>query len=339
MIGIGLIGYGYWGPNLLRNFAEMPDARVVACCDLRAERRALIERRYPDIRTTVSADEVIDDPAVDAVLIATPISTHYELAHKVLLSGKHVFIEKPITTNTAHADALIELAESRHLTLMVDHTFIYTGAVRKMKEMITRGEVGDIYYFDSVRVNLGLFQHDVNVIWDLAPHDLSIMDFLLDQKPDAVSAVGACHIGQQMENIAYLNLHFSDNLIGHVHVNWLAPVKLRKTLISGSRKMIVYDDMETSEKIKVYDAGVSIRQDTESIYQTLVQYRTGDMYAPKLDQREALSVECAHFIDCVTTGSTPDSDGRGGRRVVAILEAAHQSLKTNGEWVSIRMSL
>ena len=336
MVGIGLIGYGYWGPNLLRNFTELPEARVVVCSDLRSERRALVERKYPDIRTTDRADEVIDDPAVDAVLIATPVSTHYELARKALLSGKHVFIEKPITTDTTQADVLIELAESRHLTLMVDHTFIYTGAVRKIKEMITRGEVGDIYYFDSVRVNLGLFQHDVNVLWDLAPHDLSIMDFLLDQKPEAVSAVGASHLGQQMENIAYLTLRFSDNLIGHIHVNWLAPVKLRKTLISGSRKMIVYDDMETSEKIKVYDAGVSIRQDTESIYQTLVQYRTGDMYAPKLDQREALTVECSHFINCISTGSPPDSDGYAGRRVVAILEAADQSLKHAGAWVRLK---
>jgi predicted dehydrogenase len=335
MIGIGLIGYGYWGPNLARNFSELPTARLVVCSDLRAERLGLLARKYPEVGRTASADEVIAHPQVDAVTIATPISTHYDLAKKALLAGKHVLIEKPMTMNTAQADELIELAARRRLVLMVDHTFVYTGAVRKIKEIIAQGEVGDIYYFDSVRVNLGLFQHDVNVIWDLAPHDLAIMDFLLDQKPEAVSATGARHIGHQQENIAYITLHFANNMIGHIHVNWLAPVKLRTTLISGTRKMIVYDDMETSEKIKVYDAGVSLRQDAESIYHTLVQYRTGDMYAPKLDQREALSVECEHFIDCIRTGGAPVSDGQAGRRVVAMLEAAQQSLTRRGAWIPL----
>lgn len=336
MIGIGLIGYGYWGPNLARNFSELSDARLVACCDLRPDRLEALGQKYPSVRLTTSPQDIITSPDVDAIVIATPVSTHYELAHQALSAGKHILIEKPMTTSTHEADDLIALAKARGRVLMVDHTFVYTGAVRKIREIIDQGEMGDIYYFDSVRVNLGLFQHDINVIWDLAPHDLSIMDYLIGSQPQAVSAFGASHLGQAAENIAYLNLRFDDNLIGHIHINWLAPVKLRKTLISGKRKMIVYDDMETSEKVKVYDSGVSITKSPESIYHTLVQYRTGDMYAPKLDQREALSVECEHFIDVIQNGAVPIVDGAAGRRIVALLEAAQASLEQQGAWISVK---
>lgn len=336
MTNVGLIGYGYWGPNLLRNFFELSSARPVACCDLRQDRLDFLALKYPDVLRTSDAQDIITNPDVDAVVIATPISTHYKLAHQALEAGKHVLIEKPMTTSSSDADALIPIANERDLVLMVDHTFIYTGAVRKIKEIIDQGEMGDIYYFDSVRVNLGLFQHDINVIWDLAPHDLSIMDHLIGKQPKAVSAFGASHLGQAIENIAYLNFMFNDNTIGHIHINWLAPVKLRRTLISGTHKMIVYDDMETSEKVKVYDSGVSISKSPGNIYHNLVQYRIGDMNAPKLDQQEALSVECEHFIDAIQNGTPPITDGNAGRRIVAMLESAQESLEQQGAWIPVK---
>lgn len=335
MIGIGVIGYGYWGPNLVRNFAEAEGARVIGVSDLRQERLRVAQTRYPGIKVTSDHEELLGDPQVDAVAIATPVSTHYDLALRALQAGKHVLLEKPLTSTSDQAKRLIDEAERRKVVLMVDHTFVYTGAVRKIKNLVRDGELGDIYYYDSVRVNLGLFQHDVNVIWDLAVHDLAIMDDVLPAHPVAVSATGISHVPGSPENIAYMTLFFSGNLIAHIHVNWLAPVKLRCTLIGGSQKMIVYDDLEPSEKVKVYDKGILVDKNGESVYQMLIGYRTGDMWAPRLDHTEALRTEVAHFLHCVKTGTRPLTDGIAGLRVVKILEAATASLRAQGQLVPL----
>lgn len=335
MIGIGVIGYGYWGPNLVRNFAEAPGATLAGISDMRSERLAQARRRYPSARLTEQASELLADPAVDAVAIATPVSTHFDLAMQALQSDKHVFVEKPLASNSEQAMRLIDEAQRRNRVLMVDHTFVYTGAVRKIREMISQGALGEIYYYDSVRVNLGLFQHDVNVIWDLAVHDLSIMDFVLDSKPVAVSATGISHIPGQPENVAYITLFFADNRIAHLHVNWLAPVKVRRTLIGGSEKMIVYDDLEPSEKVKVYDKGVTFSASPEAVYQLLVSYRSGDMWAPNLDQTEGLQTEARHFIDCIEHNKQPATDGHAGLRVLRILEAAEKSMGGRGQLVEL----
>jgi predicted dehydrogenase len=335
MIGIGVIGYGYWGPNLVRNFAECKDASVRMVCDLRPERLAQVERRYPGVRTTTRPADVFADPAVDAVVIATPVDRHFELAMGALQAGKHVLVEKPMASTSDQASRMIDEAARRRLVLMVDHTFVYTGAVRKMRELTSEGELGDIYYYDSVRINLGLFQHDVNVLWDLAVHDLSIMDFVLQQQPVAVSATGLAHLKGRPENIAYLTMFFDGTLIAHVHANWLAPVKIRRTLLGGSRRMVVFDDLEASEKIKVYDRGISLNPSPENVYQMLVGYRTGDMWAPQLTVTEALGIEAAHFIDCISTAAVPMTDGHAGLRVVRLLEAATESMANQGRLVSL----
>jgi predicted dehydrogenase len=339
MIGIAVVGYGYWGPNLVRNFWEVPGARLVSVCDMRTERLAGVQSRYPVVEITSRFDEVLADPRVDAVAIATPVSSHYELALRALQAGKHVFIEKPMTTTSEQALRLIDEAERRQLVIGVDHTFVYTGAVRKMRELVEAEGIGDIYYYDSVRVNLGLFQHDVNVLWDLAVHDLSIMDYVLPVQPVAVSATGVGHVAGEPENIAYLNLFFDNNLIAHIHANWLAPVKVRRTLIGGSKKMIVYDDLEPSEKIKVYDKGITLNGNGgngEKRYQMLVGYRTGDMWAPHLDMTEALSLELRQFVACIESRTAPISDGQAGLRVVRILEAATKSLANRGSIVELQ---
>lgn len=335
MIGVGVIGYGYWGPNLVRNFAEVDGAHVVAVCDRRPERLALAKSRYPYIETTDVAMEVVADPRIDAIVIATPVSTHFELARQALRAGKHVLVEKPLAATSDEAERLIEEANRRRLILMVDHTFVYTGAVRKIRELITDGLLGQLYYYDSVRVNLGLFQHDVNVIWDLAVHDLSIMDYVLPQRPVAISATGMSHIPGQPENIAYITLFFADSLIGHIHVNWLAPAKVRRTLIGGSQKMIVYDDLEPSEKVKVYDRGITLTDNPESIYRMLIGYRTGDMWAPQVDMTEALRTEVLHFIRCIEEGERLITDGEAGLRVVRTLEAATRSISDRGQPVEL----
>jgi predicted dehydrogenase len=335
MIGIGVIGYGYWGPNLVRNFAEAPGARLVGICDARADRLDQARRRYPSALLTERASELLADPRVDAVAIATPVSSHFDLAMQALQFNKHVLVEKPLAAASEQALRLIDEAVKRNRVLMVDHTFVYTGAVRRIQEMIASGELGDIYYYDSVRVNLGLFQHDVNVIWDLAVHDLSIMDFVLASKPVAVSATGISHIAGQPENVAYLTLFFTDNKIAHLHVNWLAPVKVRRTLIGGSEKMIVYDDLEPSDKVKVYDKGVSLSSSPEAVYQLLVSYRTGDMWAPKLDQAEGLQTETRHFVDCIEHTQQPATDAQAGLRVLRILEAAEKSMSGRGQLVEL----
>lgn len=339
MIGIAVVGYGYWGPNLVRNFWEAPGAKLISVCDLRTERLGGVQTRYPAVEITSDFDAVLRDTRVDAVAIATPVSSHYDLALRALEAGKHVFLEKPMTATTEQALRLVDLAERRGLVLAVDHTFVYTGAVRKMRELVDSGAVGDIYYYDSVRVNLGLFQHDVNVLWDLAVHDLSIMDFVLPGQPVAVSATGVRHVAGEPENIAYLNVFFENNVIAHIHANWLAPVKVRRTLVGGSKKMIVYDDLEPSEKIKVYDKGITLngnpQKNGEKVYQMLVGYRTGDMSAPQLDMTEALSLELRQFVNCVESRKTPVSDGHAGLRVVRILEAATRSLAERGRVVEL----
>jgi predicted dehydrogenase len=338
MIGIGVIGFGYWGPNLVRNFHEMPDSRVLAVSDLRMDRLALAASRYPGIGIMQNPSELIRSPAVDAVVIATPVSTHFELAMEALKAGKHVLVEKPLAMTGEQSWQLIEEAEKRRLVLLVDHTFVYTGSVRKMRELIESGDVGDLYYYDSVRVNLGLFQHDVNVLWDLAVHDLSIMDHLLPMKPRAVSATGMRHVAQEPENIAYLTLFYDSSLIAHIHVNWLAPVKVRRTLIGGSRKMIIYDDVEPSEKVKVYDKGVTTERQqahSEAVYKMLVGYRAGDMWAPQLDAAEALKTEARHFLDCIAGRAVPMTNGEAGARIVQILEAATLSMAERGRLIEL----
>jgi len=336
MINIGVIGYGYWGPNLVRNFSETPDANVVAVADLDPAKRALVQRRYPGIRTTADFRELLLDASIDAVAVATPVSTHFELGMQVLRAGKHLWLEKPMSETSFQARKLIDEAERRRRVLLVDHTFIYTGAIRKMAEIINSGELGRVYYYDSVRVNLGLFQRDVSVISDLAVHDFSILDFLLGQHPVAVSASGTNHFPGTPENLAYIALFYDSGTIAHANVNWLAPVKVRQILVGGSKKMITYDDLEPSEKIKVYDKGINFTDDPEQIYQMRVGYRTGDMWAPKLDMTEALRVEGAHFVDCIEHGTAPQTDGHLGLRVVELIEAATSSMRGKGETVYVQ---
>lgn len=334
MIGVGVIGYGYWGPNWVRNLAETPGVRLAAVSDLREERLDLARQRFPTIAAYRDVGAMLASPEVDAVVVATPVTSHFELALRALRAGKHVLVEKPLTASATQAEQLIAEAERRGLTLMVDHTFVYSGAVRKIKQLVAGGELGTIYYYDSVRVNLGLFQHDVNVLWDLAVHDLSIMDHLLSQAPTAVAATGVNHINGQ-EDIAYLTCFFPDKLIAHLHVNWLAPVKVRRTLIGGDRRMVVYDDLEPSEKVKVYDRGVDTADTPEGVYRALVGYRSGDMWAPQIDIGEALGREARHFAECVASGARPLTDGAAGLRVVRILEAATRSLALRGQPVEL----
>jgi predicted dehydrogenase len=335
MLGIGVVGYGYWGPNLVRNFADASGASLVGISDLSAERLAEARRRYPSARVTQSYAELLADPTINALAIATPVSSHFDLAMQALDRGKHVLVEKPLAASSEQARRLIDEASRRNLVLMVDHTFVYTGAVRKIAELVRSGVLGDVYYYDSVRVNLGLFQHDVNVIWDLAVHDMAILDFVLPSKPVAASATGISHIPGQPENVAYITLFFADAKIAHLHVNWLAPVKVRRTLIGGSEKMIVYDDIEPSEKVKVYDKGVTVSTGSEEVYKLLVSYRSGDMWAPKLDQTEALQIETRHFIDCINNHKQSETDGHAGLRVVRLLEAAEKSMRNRGQLVDL----
>jgi predicted dehydrogenase len=334
MIKIAVVGYGYWGPNLVRNFQETEGAKVTFCCDTDTQRLKLVKSKYPQIETTSNYDEIIDDPEVAAIVIATPVATHYGFARKALKYGRHVLLEKPFTTSVAEAERLIELAARKNLRLMVDHTFIYTGAVRKMKEIIDSGDLGQLYYFDSVRINLGLIQKDVNVIWDLAPHDIAIMESLVNEAPVGVCATGASHMGNGIENIAYLTVYFDNGLMAHFHNNWLAPVKIRTILLGGSKKMILYDDMETSEKIKVYDRGVEINSQ-EGDHQVRIGYRLGDMWAPKLDPTEALSLMAQEFVDSIQNGRAPLTDGISGLNVVKILQASEKSIKHRGREVKL----
>jgi len=337
MIRVGVIGHGYWGPNLVRNFMAAPGSAVSAVCDQREERLTQLRKLYPTLSTYISPVELIRDPNVDAVVVATPVSSHFDLTMSALRAGKHVLVEKPIASNSAQTRELIDEAAKRNLVLMVDHTFVYTDAVRKIRELISSGQLGEIYYYDAVRVNLGLFQHDVNVIWDLAIHDLSIMDYVLPNKPVAISATGMSHVPGQPENVAYITLFFANNQIAHVHVNWLTPVKVRHTLIGGSEKMILYDDLDPSDKLKVYDKGITVTPGPEAVYKMLVSYRSGDMWAPRLDNTEALQTEALHFIDCVEKGRLPETDGLAGLRMVHMIEAAEKSLRERGKLVELHL--
>jgi predicted dehydrogenase len=330
---IGVIGYGYWGPRVARNFHDLDGCELAFVCDNRPGMLQRARQTYPEAHVTLDVIEAVSSPDVDAVAVVTPVWTHFELAKAALENGKHVFVEKPFTSTVAEAEQLIDLADRKHLQIMVDHTFLFTGAVRKIRQLIDDGTLGHLYYYDSTRVNLGLFQHDVNVIWDLAPHDLSIMNYLMDEKPEAVAATGQIHLNG-FEDLAYITVYFSGRMIAHINVNWLSPVKIRTTLIGGEKKMLVWNDLEADEKIKVYDKGVNVAGG-QSIYDLLVSYRSGDMWSPKVDQTEALTAEARYFRDCVTKREKPFNDGAAGLRVVQLLEAANKSLKERGRPVEL----
>jgi predicted dehydrogenase len=332
MVQMGVIGYGYWGPNIVRNFNSLDGTRIVAVCDINEGALKKAKKAHPHLRVTTQSDELISAPDVDVVAIVTPVFSHFELAQKALKMGKHILVEKPFTYTAAQAEDLIDLAERKRLKIMVDHTFLFTGAVRKIKHLIEDGTLGNLCYFDSMRVNLGLFQHDVNVVWDLAPHDLAIMDYLIKERPTAVVATGEAHFNQGLEDISYITIYFPNNIIAHINVNWLSPVKVRTTLIGGLKKMLVWNDLDPDEKIKVYDKGVDIKT-KNGVYNLLVSYRSGDMWAPKVEQGEALKLLAESFVDCISNGKTPINDGLAGLRVVRMLEAADRSLKKRGEIV------
>lgn len=336
MINVAVIGYGYWGPNLLRNFADCPRASVVAVSDFREHRLEAAARRYPAVLTDADPKKVINHPGVDAVAIATPVESHYELALEAMRAGKHVLVEKPMTQSAEQARTLVAEAEKCGTVLMVDHTFVYTGAVRKIRELVDAGELGDIYYYDSSRINLGLFQHDVDVVWDLAVHDFAILDYVFDERPVAVAAHGISHVQGRPENLAYVTVFFASGAVAHFNVNWLAPVKLRRTLIGGSNKMVVYDDLEPDEKIKIYDKGITTSEDAGEIYRMRIGYRVGDVWSPQLDRTEALRREVDHFIDCIENGTPVETGGDMGLRVVEMLEAATTSMRERGRPVELR---
>jgi predicted dehydrogenase len=329
MVRVGLIGCGYWGPNLIRNFTKARKCTLVAVADQRPERLEAVRHLNPAMEATTSAQQLIESDSIDAIVIATPISTHFPLAKAALENNKHVYIEKPITRTSAEARELISLAEQCGKILMVDHTFIYSGAVRKLREIIDSGDLGDIYYFDSMRLNLGLFQPDVNALWDLAPHDFSVLTYLLDKRPKQVKACGSSPVrwnGWKQESIVYVNIELEGNSMANFHLNWLSPVKIRRTLIGGSRKMIVYDHLDTENQVKIFDKGIDLLEGDQQRYNVLVQYRTGDLIVPRVDQTEPLEIACQHFIDCIQTGRTPLTDGYAGLRVVELLEAAEEAM-------------
>ncbi len=330
-MNFGVIGYGYWGPNIVRNLTSIDDSKVILIAEISADARKRAQKAYPEIAVTADAMEVISHVDIDAVAVVSPVWTHFELAKSALMNGKHVFVEKPFTSTTAQAEALINLAQQKNLRLMVDHTFLFTGAVTKIRQMVDEDYLGKLYYYDSTRVNLGLFQHDINVLWDLAPHDLSIMDYVIKASPEAVVATGQSHLSSH-EDVAFMTLYFPENAIAHINVNWLSPVKVRTTLIGGEKRMLVWNDLEADEKLKVYDKGVQIKN-KEGVYDLLVHYRSGDMWSPHLEQVEALRQELIYFVDCVSSGKEAFNDGCAGLRVVRMLEAASESLGKRGSLV------
>jgi len=330
-MNFGVIGYGYWGPNIVRNLVSLDGSQVLAIAELNPAAQKRAQKSYPAINITARASDVIGSSKIDAVAIVTPVWTHYELAKAALNNGKHVFVEKPFTSNCAQGEELINLASQKNLKIMVDHTFLFTSAVTKISELLNDGLIGKLYYYDSTRVNLGLFQHDINVLWDLAPHDLSIMDYLIKTKPEAIVATGQNHLNGH-EDVAFMTLYFPEKVIAHINVNWLSPVKVRTTLIGGEKKMLVWNDLEADEKVKVYDKGVNITN-REGVYDLLVDYRSGDMWIPHLDQVEALRQELSCFVNCVSTGEEPFNDGRAGLRVVKMLEAASESMSKRGAMI------
>src|ERR1700691_6200122 len=332
VIRFGVVGYGYWGPNIVRNLRTLEGCEVVGICDQTAAARKRIQTAHPGIPVHADFNELVKSPDVDAIAVITPVWTHYELAKLALKNGKHVFVEKPFTSTVAQAEELINIAEQKHLQIMVDHTFLFTGAVRRIKKLLSEGALGNLYYYDSTRVNLGLFQHDCNVIWDLAPHDLSIMNHLLHEDAEAISATGQAHLNGH-EDIAFITAYFPDKMIAHINVNWISPVKIRTTLIGGEKKMLVWNDLEADEKLKIYDKGVQMSGD--GVYQLLVSYRSGDMWAPRVEQVEALKLEAAYFVDCIVNDKKPFNDGAAGLHVVRVLEAADQSLQQRGKVIRL----
>jgi predicted dehydrogenase len=331
MLNIGVIGYGYWGPNIVRNFNSVDGAKMLLVCDPSEDARKRAKKANPHLEVISDYREIVKSSQIDMVAVVTPVSTHFQLAKEALENGKHVLVEKPFTASVAQAEELVNIAEKKGLKIMVDHTFIFTGAVRKMKELIDGGSLGELYYYDSIRVNLGLFQKDVNVVWDLSPHDFSIMDFLIDEKPVAVSSCGKAHVNGK-EDIAFITAYFNNNIIAHFNVNWLSPVKIRMTLVGGEKQMLVWNDSVCDEKLRVYDKGVDIKK-KESIYDILLSYRSGDMWSPKVDQTEALKREVEYFVECINNDVIPVNDGKAGLRVVEMLEGCDNSLKKNGRMV------
>ena len=334
MVTIGVIGFGYWGPNIVRNFLPIENVEVVAICDLSKSALMRAKKGYPALKTVSNPNDILTSKEIDAVAIVTPVYTHFELAKKALENGKHLFIEKPFTSNVSEAETLIELAEKKNLIIMVDHTFLFTSAVKKIKELTDNNILGELYYYDSTRVNLGLFQHDINVVWDLAPHDFSIMDYVINEKPTALLATGAEHFGTDLEDVAYVTVFFDNNLIAHFNVNWLSPVKIRSTIIGGEKKMLLWNDLEADEKIKIYDKGVNV-ESNEGLYNLLVEYRSGDIQVPRIDHIEALKLEAEYFVNCILNNEIPFNDGYAGLRIVRMLEATDKSLKNNGEMINI----
>jgi predicted dehydrogenase len=330
-VNFGVIGYGYWGPNIVRNLASLEGSQVSGIAEISAGARLRAQKAYPTAKVTADASELISSTSIDAIAVVSPVWTHYEITKAALENGKHVFVEKPFTSNTSQAEELIELAAKKKLKIMVDHTFLFTGAVTKIRQLLDEGSLGKLYYYDSTRVNLGLFQHDINVLWDLAPHDLSIMDHLLKGGPEAVVATGQAHLNGH-EDVAFMTLYYPEKVIAHINVNWLSPVKVRTTLIGGEKRMLVWNDLEADEKVKVYDKGVKITS-REGVYELLVNYRSGDMWAPQLEQVEALRQELAYFVDCISSGVEPFNNGCAGLRVVQMLEAASESLSKKGALV------
>ncbi|HEY1262187.1 MAG TPA: Gfo/Idh/MocA family oxidoreductase [Terriglobales bacterium] len=333
MIKVGVVGYGYWGPNVARNFNLPGMSQVVAIADQSPNCQQRAQEAFPQARVTGDPQDILQSPDIDVVAVVTPVWTHYSLAKAALNHGKHVFVEKPFTASVAQAEELIELAARKRLQIMVDHTFLFTGAVRKIRQLVDDGVLGNLFYYDSTRVNLGLFQHDINVVWDLAPHDLSIMDYVIQKEPEALVATGEKHLNGLVD-IAFLTIYFPGNVVAHINVNWLSPVKVRTTLIGGEKKMVVWNDLEADEKIKIYDKGASVKTG-EGVHKLLVSYRSGDMWAPKVEQTEALKAEVSHFVDCISTGRAPINDGHAGLRVVRLLEASERSLKARGRLVEV----
>ncbi len=331
MIRVGVIGYGYWGPNIVRNLMANDRTEAVMVCDTDQTALARVKKAYPNINVTKETRDIFSSTKIDAVAIITPVSTHFDLAKHALQNGKYIFVEKPFTATVAQAEELLELAERKNLKIMVDHTFLFTGAVRKIKSLVENDKLGKLYYYDSMRVNLGLLQHDVNVIWDLAPHDLSIMDYLIEEEPVAFIATGKAHISE-MENIAYITAYFNNNMIAHFNLNWLSPVKIRLTLIGGEKKMAVWNDVVPDEKIKVYDKGVELRN-INGIRKLLVSYRSGDIWTPKIEQTEALKSIFEAFTQYILNNKAPINDGQAGLRIVKMLEACSKSIKNYGKLV------
>jgi predicted dehydrogenase len=335
VLNVGVVGCGYWGPNLIRNFSNLKTSKVLACADINENRLNHMKQLYPTLRTTTDFRELVADPGIDALVIATPVSSHYPVAREALEAGKHVFVEKPLAQSVDEGTKLVELAKRKERVLMVGHTFVYTAAVNKVKDLILDGELGDVYYVATSRVNLGIFQEDINVVWDLAPHDVSIMNYVLNARPLSVSAIGQSYIRPGIEDVAFLLLRYPQSTIANVHVSWLNPNKIRSTTVVGSKKMLVYDDVSSLEKIRIYDKGVTVTPHYDTFGEFQLSYRYGDISIPRLDDAEPLKIECQHFVDCIEKGATPRSGGTHGLEVLLTLDAADRSMREHGKEVAI----